>query len=69
MPLPDASAAVFDLSIKFEGRTEAVFAVTAAAASSMVNGSSSALVYVSSKPAKPSADNRKIQVMQRQRLH
>jgi hypothetical protein len=59
----DASAAVLDVSIEFEGQTEAVFTATAALASSLVNGSSSALLFVNAKPAKPSDDSEKLQVI------
>lgn len=48
----DGSAAVVDLSVKFEGQTSALYVVTAAAASSAVNGSESLLVFSKSQPAK-----------------
>jgi hypothetical protein len=59
----DASAAVLDLSIEFEGQTEAVLTATAASASSLVNGSTSALLFINAQPAKPSNDNRQFQVI------
>jgi hypothetical protein len=48
----DASASVIDLSVTFEGQTKAVFLMTAASASSPVNGSESLLVFMKSQPAK-----------------
>jgi hypothetical protein len=47
----DASASVIDLSVTFEGQTKAVFLITAASASSSVNGSGSLLVFIKSQPA------------------
>jgi hypothetical protein len=46
----DASASVIDLSVTFEGQTKAVFLMTAASASSPVNGSGSLLVFIKSQP-------------------
>ncbi|PNF34468.1 hypothetical protein B7P43_G11248 [Cryptotermes secundus] len=47
----NATASVIDLSITFEGQTKAVFLMTAASASSPVNGSGSLLVFMTSQPA------------------
>jgi len=47
----DTSAAVFDLSVKFEGQTKAEFVMTTAWASSLINGSRSVLVFLKSHPA------------------
>jgi hypothetical protein len=59
----DASAAVLDVSIEFEGHTEAVLIATVASASSLVNGSTSALLFLNAKPAKQSYDSEKYQVI------
>lgn len=59
----DASAAVLDVSIEFEGQTEAVFTATAATASSWVNGSTSTLLFINAKPAEPLNDNEQLQVI------
>jgi hypothetical protein len=47
----DASASVTDLSVTFEGQTKGVFLMTAASASSPVNGSGSLLVVMKSQPS------------------
>jgi hypothetical protein len=59
----DASAAVIDVSVKFEGQTEAVYTATAAYASSLVNASTSTLISLSAKPAKAKNENKKLQVI------
>jgi hypothetical protein len=59
----DASAAVIDLSVKFEGRTKAEFVMTAAWASSLVNGSQSVLLFLKSIPAQHPLLPRQQQVM------
>jgi hypothetical protein len=59
----DASAAVLDLSVKFEGHTKAEFVMTTAWASSRINGSQSVLVYLKSHPAQHPHLPRQQQVM------
>jgi hypothetical protein len=59
----DASAAVIDVSIKFEGQTEAVLTVTKAFATSLVNGSTSGLLFINAKPAQLQNDSNNIQVI------
>jgi hypothetical protein len=63
MLITDASAEVFDFSVQFEGQTEALLTVTAASASSLVNGSTSTLLFLDANPAKPSPAYKKFQVM------
>jgi hypothetical protein len=58
-----AFAAVVDVSIEFEGETEAVFTATAASASSQVDGSTSRLLFFTAKPAELSSDSQKFQVI------
>jgi hypothetical protein len=58
----DATAKVVDVSVEFEGQTEASLTLTVAAASSLVNGSTSALVFLDAKPAKPSPASMKLEV-------
>jgi hypothetical protein len=59
----DASAAVFDLSVKFEGQTKAEFVMTAAWASSWMSGSRSVLLFLKSHPAQHPHLLRQHQVM------
>ena len=65
MLFTDASAAVIDVSVKFEGHSEAMYAATAAYASSLVNASTSTLVYLNAKPAKITNENKKLQVIKK----
>jgi hypothetical protein len=51
------------VSVKFEGHSEAMYAATAAYASSLVNGSTSTLLFLSAKPAKATNENKKLQVI------